>query len=107
MERNTIVAYNLLSDNADKWQTLQQNKVNHKNADENSVFRYYYNLFYVGISRAKEHLFVVENKNIVQFKDFFKQNFENSDTVGAIKLLSNVVSKIEFTQTLPWRGNVC
>lgn len=98
LERSTIVAYNILSENYDKWKLLEQNRVNHKQADENSVFRYYYNLFYVGLSRAKQNLFVVENENIKQFQEFFKKNFENKDTKNAIKTLSEIVNKVEFTE---------
>jgi len=98
LERSTIVAYNLLSSNFDKWKVLEQNKVNHKLADENSVFRYYYNLFYVGVSRAKQNIFVIENSVVKQFEDFFKKNFENKDTKNAIKLLSEIVSKVEFSE---------
>ncbi|MBQ3213454.1 MAG: hypothetical protein IJB10_00340 [Clostridia bacterium] len=98
LERNTIVSYNLLTSNIDKWHSLEQNKVNHKQADENSVYRYYYNLFYVGVSRAKQNLFVVENNKINQFEKFFKENFENKNTLQALKMLSEIVSKIEFSQ---------
>ncbi|MBQ9792311.1 MAG: hypothetical protein IJW32_01005 [Clostridia bacterium] len=98
LERNTIVSYNLLTSNIEKWRALEQNKVNHKQADENSVYRYYYNLFYVGVSRAKQNLFVIEQNKINQFETFFKNNFENKNTSQAIKLLSEIVSKIEFSQ---------
>jgi len=98
LERNTVVAYNLLSDNFEKWQTLLRDKINHKQADENSVYRYYYNLFYVGLTRAKQNLFVVEDKQVTLFEDFFKENFDRKDTSGAIKLLSDIVSKVEFTE---------
>lgn len=99
LERNTVVAYNLLTDNFERWQTLESNRVNHKQADENSVYRYYYNLFYVGLTRAKQNLFVVENKKIPMFEKFFKENFDRKDTTGAIKLLSDIVSKVEFTES--------
>ncbi|MGN1222503.1 MAG: hypothetical protein ACI4TT_04645, partial [Christensenellales bacterium] len=98
LERDTIVAYNLLSCNGDKWQMLKQNKVNHKQADENSVFRYFYNLFYVGVSRAKQNIFVVEKIKIQQFEDFFANNFEQKDTKSAVKILDDIVGKIQFTQ---------
>jgi 5-deoxy-D-glucuronate isomerase len=98
LERSTVVAYNILSDNFDKWKTLEHNKVNHKQADENSVYRYYYNLFYVGVSRAKQNIFVVENMAISQFVEFFKNNFDNKNSVEAIKVLGEIVSKVEFTQ---------
>ena len=99
LERNTIVAYNLLSDNADKWKLLELSKINHKQADENSVFRYYYNLFYVGVSRAKQNIFIVENQHIKQFENFFKENFEIKNVNESVKKLTDIVSKIEFTET--------
>lgn len=98
LERNTVVIYNLLSSNADKWKILERNKINHKQADENSVFRYYYNLFYVGLSRAKQNIFVVENSKIVQFENFFNSNFEVCSTEDALNILGEIVSKVEFTE---------
>lgn len=98
LERDTIVTFNLLSDNFDKWKILEQNKVNHKLADENSVFRYYYNLFYVGLSRSKQNLFVIENSKISQFESFFKQNFDRLDNAKALSKLKDIVKTVEFTQ---------
>ncbi len=98
LERNTIITYNILTANDEKWKLLDANKVNHKQADENSVFRYYYNLFYVGLSRAKQNIFIVEDETIKQFQKFFKENFENKTSKNAISLLSEIVSKSEFTQ---------
>lgn len=98
LERNTVIAFNILTSNADKWELLNRNKVNHKLADENSVFRYYYNLFYVGLTRAKQNIFVVEEQIVNQFANFFKDNFENSNSRTAIQLLGKVASKIEFSQ---------
>lgn len=98
LERQTIVAYNILSDNSDKWASLARQKVNRKEADENSVYRYYYNLFYVGLSRARQNIFVVENLNIKQFEKFFKQNFEILNSHDAIEKLSKIVSKVEFNE---------
>ena len=98
LERDTIVTFNLLSDNFDKWKILELNKVNHKLADENSVFRYYYNLFYVGLSRSKQNLFVIENSKISQFENFFKQNFDRQDNIKALNTLKEIVKTVEFTQ---------
>lgn len=98
LERDTVVVYNILSSNKDKWEILKQNKVNHKQADENSVFRYYYNLFYVGVSRAKQNIFVVENSVVSQFKNFFQENFVHKNTSDAVRLLSEIVRKLDFTQ---------
>lgn len=98
LERNTVVSFNILSSNKEKWKLLENNKINHKKADENSVFRYYYNLFYVAMSRAKQNIFVLETEEINQFKNFFLNNFEQKNVQSAIETLTQIVSKSEFTQ---------
>lgn len=98
LERNNIVVYNILSSNADKWKMLKRIKVNHKSADENSVFRYYYNLFYVGLSRAKQNIIVFEKENVEQFEKFLIDNFNSCDNKQAIAILDKIVSKAEFSQ---------
>ncbi len=98
LERDTVVLYNVLSSNAEKWRSLERTLINRKSADENSVYRYYFNLFYVGISRAKKHLFVAEEKEIDTFKQFFADNFEQQQTAQAISALDNIVSRIEVEQ---------
>lgn len=99
LERNNIVTFNLLSSNFYKWQTLKRNKVNRKLADENSVYRYYYNLFYVGVSRAKQNLIVFENLLPEQFTMFVNNNLKKQTSQEAIKLLNKFISKAEFSQT--------
>lgn len=98
LERDVVLLYNLLSDNIEKWERLDRTSLNKKEADENSVFRYYFNLFYVGVTRAKNSLFVVENGKVSSFENFFKKYFDCFSSTGAIKQLSKVVSKIEYTQ---------
>ncbi len=96
LERDTVLLYNVLSSNKDKWKILEEFNINHKQADENSVFRYYFNLFYVGVSRAKHNLFVFENDEIKLFGDFFKDNFENLNGEETYKKFTEVISKIEI-----------
>lgn len=98
LERDTVLLYNLLSQNDEKWTKLNSIILNKKEADENSVFRYYFNVFYVGISRAKQNLFVVEDKNIALFDNFFKEYFNCQNAENAISSLSKIISKIEYTQ---------
>ena len=99
LERNNVVTYNLLTSNIDKWRNLKQHKVNHKQADENSIYRYYYNLFYVGLSRAKQNLIVFESSVIDQFENFLKTNFEKKDLKDTLRTLEQIISKAEFSQT--------
>lgn len=96
LERDTVLLYNILSSNSDKWKILEEFNVNHKQADENSVYRYYFNLFYVGVSRAKHNLFVFEQSKINLFDEFFKENFESLSGDETYKRFSDVISKIEI-----------
>lgn len=96
LERDTVLLYNVLSSNKDKWKTLEEFSVNHKQADENSAFRYYFNLFYVGVSRAKHNLFVFETDEIGLFKEFFENNFTNLNGEETYKVFTEVISKIEI-----------
>lgn len=98
LERETVILYQVLSDNYDKWATLERTLVNRKRADENSVYRYYFNLFYVGVSRAKNHLYVAEKKNVAMFERFFAELFEQKSGAEAIASLNEVVSRIETDQ---------
>lgn len=96
LERDTVVLYDILSDNADKWSALERTQINRKKADENSVYRYYFNLFYVGVSRAKFNLFVVESKKLSLFSEFFNQFFDNLSPKDGITLLTEIVSKVDI-----------
>jgi len=98
LERETVILLNVLSDNYDKWQQLSRTLINRKEADENSVFRYYFNLFYVGVSRAKANIYVAEDKEIIDFSEFFKSNFEQQSVDEAVKSINKVASKIEIDQ---------
>ncbi len=98
LERETVVLVNVLSSNQDKWNSLKQININHKTADENSVYRYYFNLFYVGLSRAKHNIFVVEENEISLFNDFFRVNFENLSVNETLNRFSEVVSKQEIDE---------
>ena len=96
LERETVLLYNVLSRNIDKWQKLKELNINHKQADENSVFRFFFNLFYVGLSRAKHNLFVYEQNQISIFDEFFKNNFENLSGEKANEVFSNIIGKLEI-----------
>ena len=75
LEREIIIMYNVLTNHYSKLPDI----VNTKNADSNSLKRYYFNLFYVGITRAQNHIVVIEEKDIPDFKEFFERNFEKLD----------------------------
>jgi len=96
LERSIVILADVLSDNADKWRELHKASLNRKTADENSVYRYYFNLFYVGISRAKQYLFVAESEYPETFNALFNECFERMDRNRAAEYLKNVASRIEI-----------
>ncbi len=98
LERDTVITYNLLSDNADKWSEFERANVNRKTADENSVYRYYFNLFYVGVSRAKLNLYVAERANLPLFAPFFKENFVTANATAAVSRLRDVLASVVIEQ---------
>lgn len=96
LERNTVILADVLSDNADKWRYLHNMSLNRKTADENSVFRYYFNLFYVGISRAKQYLFVAEYDYPETFNGLFNECFEKKNKESALAYLKDIAGRIEI-----------
>jgi len=96
LERNTVVLIDVLSDNIDKWNSLKTLSLNRKTADENSVYRYYFNLFYVGISRAKQYLFVAEKEYPELFNSLIFDNFDVKNRAEALVLLKEAAGKIEL-----------
>ena len=91
LERDTVVLYNVLSSNYDKFERLARTEIDRKTADENSLYRYYFNLFYVGVSRARRHLFVAEERVVPGFDAFFKENFDALTTAQAVEKLKSAV----------------
>ena len=96
LERNTVILADVLSDNADKWKYLHDMSLNRKTADENSVFRYYFNLFYVGISRARQYLFVAESDYPKSFDPLFNECFERRNKESALAYLRDIAGAIEI-----------
>lgn len=96
LERNTVILADVLSDNADKWRYLHDMSLNRKTADENSVFRYYFNLFYVGISRARQYLFVAETDYPKSFDKLFDECFERRNKDSALSFLKDIAGRIEI-----------
>lgn len=93
LERETVVLVDVLSDNSDKWDKLYRDAVRKKTADENSAYRYWFNLLYVGISRARRHLYVSEKKDVRLFEAFFGSMFDTQLPRTAAKSLSDLIGK--------------
>ncbi|MBO7219350.1 MAG: AAA family ATPase [Clostridia bacterium] len=93
LERDNVMLYNLVASNKDKWDTFNRLKISKKVADENSVYRYYYNLLYVGLTRAKQNVIVYEDSVVSQFDDFYKDNFMCLNAKTAIDKMNTFVRK--------------
>lgn len=93
LERDNIMLYNIVSANQDKWNAFTRKQISKKVADENSVYRYYYNLLYVGITRARQNVVVYEEDSVDLFNSFFKTQFELLDSKNAITKINTFVRK--------------
>ena len=96
LERDTVILVDVLSDNLDKWRYLHDMSLNRKTADENSVFRYYFNLFYVGVSRARQYLLVAESDYPKFFDPLFDSQFKRKSRDGALTFLKEIAGQIEI-----------
>ena len=96
LERGTVILADVLSDNADKWRYLHEMTLNRKTADENSVFRYYFNLFYVGVSRAKQNLIVIESDYPKFFDKLFDECFCRMNRERALAFIKDIAGKLEI-----------
>ena len=96
LERTTVILADVLTDDEEKWHALANLTMNRKTADENSVFRYYFNLFYVGVSRAKQYLIVYEEDAPEMFRSFFVDCFEGFDKDKTLTFLADTAGKIEL-----------
>ena len=72
LERDYVFCYNLTTDYSDDWEVIFN-----KQAKKNSRYRYYFNIFYVAITRARENLCIFEEKDVfpqnLGFLDYFKE----------------------------------
>ena len=98
LERENVILYNLLTGNQSKWNLLINKNLNRKSANENSVFRYYFNLFYVGLSRAKQNVFVVEEQENTLFTMFFNNNFEKLSTERTLETIEQGIPVFEINE---------
>ena len=93
LERDVVVLYHLLDSYNKEWDTLSRKRISRKTADENSVYRYYFNLFYVGASRARRHLYLVEGSIPPLWSDLVAKHFETKDASLALTDLEKVAGK--------------
>lgn len=71
LEYNYIIAYNILSNNINDFDFILSG-----NAGHNQKYRYYFNLFYVAITRAKDQLLLYEEKFEQRFLSLISEHFE-------------------------------
>lgn len=91
LERQAVVLVDVLSDNEAKWAEMSRRTIDRKTADENSVYRYYFNLMYVALSRATQYVYVYESKRIGQFESFFAEQFQTLSSKAAIRKLTDTL----------------
>jgi len=93
LERDTVVLYHLLDTYKTQYDALSRRALSRKTADENSVYRYYFNLFYVGASRARKHLYLVEGQLPPLYEGLVATHFEGMEQQEALSRLEQVAGK--------------
>ena len=93
LERDAVVLYHLLDTYQEEYATLSRRAISRKTADENSVYRYYFNLFYVGASRARKHLYLVEGQVPPLFEGLVADHFDREDQQEALSRLEQVAGR--------------
>ncbi|MGL5725366.1 ankyrin repeat domain-containing protein [Cetobacterium sp.] len=88
LEFESVICYNLISSNLNEWDIILSN-----NAKKNQNYRYFFNLLYVGITRAKSNVILmekeIENNNLL--KEFDK-----------ISTLTKVADSIKVSSSEEW-----
>lgn len=71
LEYTYIISYNILSNSKDAFDFILSG-----NARHNQKYRYYFNLFYVAITRAKDQLLLYEEKSDLSFLSRISEHFD-------------------------------
>ena len=72
IEKNYIICFNVISKNKDKWEKIFQG-VSYEN---HSFYRYYFNMLYVAITRARDYVCFYEDESSLQLYEEIKEYIE-------------------------------
>ncbi|ADQ42010.1 hypothetical protein Calkr_2586 [Caldicellulosiruptor acetigenus I77R1B] len=104
LEFNCVFCYNLLSNHEKEW-----NEIVDGAAKRLSKYRYYFNLFYVAITRAKDLLVVIEKNPDMKVLKMLKEHFlcENVFEIDIEKIrISSPEEKYQYARRLEKRGYI-
>lgn len=88
IEKNYIICYNIISRHKDKWKEIF-NGVSYEN---HSLYRYYFNMLYVAITRARDHVCFIEEEDTKFVFDSIKDFIEEVEYFDENKLMFNYIS---------------
>ncbi|MGL4912361.1 MAG: UvrD-helicase domain-containing protein [Romboutsia sp.] len=72
IEKNYIICFNIISKNKDKWENIFQG-ISYEN---HSFYRYYFNMLYVAITRARDYVCFYEDDANLQLYEEIKEYIE-------------------------------
>lgn len=79
MEEDTIILKNIISDYIEQFDSIFSNS-----KKDNALLEYYFNLFYVGITRTKYNLIIYEEKKSVFFDKLLKETNNIIEEINVI-----------------------
>ena len=88
IEKNYIICYNIISRNKNKWQEIF-NGVSYEN---HSLYRYYFNMLYVAITRARDYICFFEEEDTKFVFDNIRDFIEEVEHFDENKLMFNYIS---------------
>jgi Holliday junction resolvase RusA-like endonuclease len=94
LEFGNVFLYAMVGNNLDAWNEILSGNVKHK-----TRFRFYFNTFYVGITRAMDHLCIIEDK----IPQDLEKLMEGCIRREAVFSSADVASEQEFDAETDWR----
>ncbi|OOM14514.1 UvrD-helicase domain-containing protein [Clostridium saccharobutylicum] len=91
LENEYIIGYNILSKLKNKWNEIFSGNLQSKEVE----LRYYFNLFYVFITRARNNILIVEEDICEDLLEYFKDEIEVVDQFDLLKLNLDTISNAD------------
>lgn len=88
IEKSYIICYNIISKHKDKWKEIF-NGVSYKN---HSLYRYYFNMLYVAITRARDYVCFYEDEIDCPLYDNINSLIENVEYFDESRLMFDYIS---------------
>lgn len=88
IEKNYIICYNIISKYYKVWEKILEGI----DYDNHSLYRYYFNMFYVSITRARDYITFYEDRDVENFYNNIKDYIQVVDHFDEDTMMFNYIS---------------